>query len=180
MSTRINIPGYVAGTWVIGPVHSEASFQVRQFGVAKGRGRFEDFEGTIVTAENPLDSSVNAVIKTASVNTKNRRRDKHLRQDDFLNVEQYPTITFTSTGVRADGDNYLVDGDLTIRAVTKQVTLNLELNGFGVGPDGKPQAGFSAHTEISRNEFGVTGGPAGAVISDKVKITLKIEAHRQD
>lgn len=175
MSTQVNIPGYVAGTWLIDTAHSEASFQARQLGVAKVRGRFDDFEG-IVTAENPLDSSVNAVIKTASVNTKNKHRDKHLHKDDFLNVEQYPTMTFTSTGVRIDGDNFLVDGDLTIRAVTKQVTLNLEFNGF----DGKPLAGFSAYTEIDRNEYDVTAGLANAVISDKVKITLKIEANKQD
>lgn len=176
MPTQVNIPGYVAGTWVIDTGHSDVSFQVRHLGVAKVRGRFDDFEGTIVTAENPLDSSVNAVIKTTSVNTNNQIRDENLRQDDFLNAEQYPTMTFTSTGVRADGDNFLVDGDLTIRAVTKQVTLNLELNGFGAAFDGKPLAGFSACTEISRSDFGVTGGPASAVVSDNVKITLELEA----
>lgn len=179
-STQVNVPGYVAGTWVIDTVHSDVSFQVRHFGVAKVRGSFDDFEGTIVTAENPLDSSVNAVVKTASVSTRNEDRDEHLRQDDFLNVEQYPTMTFTSTGVRVDGDSFLVDGDLTIRAVTKQVTLNLELNGIGVGFNGKPLVGFSAYTEISRNEFGVTGGPMAAVVGDKVKIILEIEAHKQD
>jgi polyisoprenoid-binding protein YceI len=177
MSTQVNVPGYVAGTWVIDPVHSGVSFQARLLGIAKVRGRFDEFEGTIVTAENLLDSSVNAVVKTASVNTKNTRRDEHLRQDDFLNVEQYPTMTFTSTGVRVDGDNFLVDGALTIRAVTKQVTLNLEVNGFG---DGKPLAEFSAYTEISRNEFGVSGGSVGPMIGKKVKITLKIVASKQD
>lgn len=181
MSTQVNIPGYVAGTWVIDTVRSDVSFQVRHFGVIKVRGNFDHFEGTIVTAENPLDSSVNAVVKTASVSTKNKARDKHLHQDAFLNVEQYPTMTFTSTGVRVDGDDFLVDGDLTIRAVTKQVTLNLELNGFGAGLDGKPPlAGFSASAEISRSEFGVSGVPVAAVVSDKVKITLEIEANKQD
>ena len=179
MSTQVSIPGYVAGTWAIDTVRSDVSFQIGLLGVAKGRGRFEDLEGTIVTAENPLESSVNAVIKTASVSTKNKIRDRHLHQDDFLNVEQYPTMTFTSTGVRADGDNFLIDGDLTIREVTKPVTLNLEVNGFG--SDGEPQAaGFSAHTEISRDEFGVTGGAAGTVLSDKVKIALKLEARKQN
>jgi polyisoprenoid-binding protein YceI len=180
MSTQVDIPGYVAASWVIDTVHSDVSFLARHFGVAKVRGSFDDFEGAIVTAENPLDSSVNVVIRTASVNTRNTIRDEHLRQDDFLNVEQYPTMTFTSTGVRVDGDDLLIDGDLTIRAITKQVTLNVELNGFGAGYDGKPLAGFSAHAEIDRNDFGVTGGPASAMVSDKVRIVLEIEASKQD
>jgi polyisoprenoid-binding protein YceI len=178
MSTQIDIPGYVAGTWAIDTVHSVVSFQVRLLGVFKTRGAFDDFEGTIVTTENPLDSSVHAVIKTASVNTKNKRRDKDLHKDSFLNAGQYPTMTFTSTGVRADGDHFLVDGDLTIRAVTKPVTLTLKPNGFGT--DGKPLARFTAHTEISCNEFGVTRGASAPAISDKVGITLEIQASRQD
>ncbi|HET8662641.1 MAG TPA: YceI family protein [Micromonosporaceae bacterium] len=180
MSTQVNTPGYLAGTWVIDAVHSDVSFQVRYFGVAKLCGSFDDFEGTIVTAENPLDSSVNAVIRTASVNTKNTARDDNLRQADFLDVDQYPTMTFASTGVRVDGDRFLVDGDLTIRAVTKQVTLNLEFNGVGAGFTGKPLVGFSAYGEISRNEFGVAGGPMAAAVSDKVRIAIEIAAHKQD
>lgn len=179
MSQQVDIPGYVAGTWVIDTVHSDVSFQARHCGVAKVRGTFDEFEGTIVTAENPLDSSVNVTIRTASVNTRNKIRDENLCSDDFLSVEHHPTITFTSTEVRADGENFLVDGDLTIRSVTKQVTLNAELNGFGVGYDGKALAGFSAYTEIDRNEFDVIGGPAGAIVSDKIKIMLEVEG-KQD
>ncbi|HEY0452159.1 YceI family protein [Actinophytocola sp.] len=177
-STEVNIPGYAAGTWVIDTAHSGVSFQARQFGIGKAHGTFDDFEGTIVTAENPLDSSVTAVIKTASVNTRNRRRDKHLRTDDFLSVEQYPTMTFTSTGVRVDGETFLLDGDLTIRTVTKQVTLTVVPNGFGA--DDKPLAGFTASTEIDRKDFGVTGGVSGAVVGAKITITLEIKASQQD
>jgi polyisoprenoid-binding protein YceI len=180
MSTQVNMPGYLAGIWMIDAAGSDVSFEARLLGVAKVRGRFDGFEGTIVTAENPLDSLADAVIKTASVRTRNSTRDKHLRRSDFLNVEQYPTMTFASTGVRVEGGNFLLDGDLTIRAITKQVTLNLKLNGFGVGPDGKPTAGFSAFTEISRSEFGVTGGSARTVIGDRIKIIIEIKAHRQD
>jgi polyisoprenoid-binding protein YceI len=180
MSTQTNIPGYVAATWAIDAAHSDLSFQVRHLGIAKVRGTFDEYEGTVVTAENPLESSVNVVIQTASVNTKLQPRDGNLRQDDFLSVEKFPTMTFASTGVRPDGDDFLVDGDLTIRDVTKQVTLKLEVNGFGTGFDGKPLAGFSAETEISRSEFGVTGGPASAMVSEKVKIILEIEAKKQD
>lgn len=180
MSTQVNVPGYVTGTWVIDPARSEVSFQVRQFGFAKARGNFEDFEGTIVTTENPLDSSVTAVIRTASVNTRSKRRDDHLRTDDFLAAETYPTMTFTSTGVRIEEGTFLVDGDLTVRAVTKQVTLHLTVDGVDTGSAGRPTARLSAHTEISRNEFGVTGGGAGAVIGDKVTVTLQIVADKQD
>lgn len=177
MSKQVDIPGYVSDTWVIDTAHSDLSFQARKLGFINVRGRFEDFEGTIVTAEDPLDSTVSAFIKTASVTTKNNTRDKYLRNDDFLKVEQYPAITFNSTGVRVDGDDLFVDGDLTIRGITKQVTLSLKRNGFGL--DGKPLAEFSAHTEISRSEFGVTGGAAGVVISDKIKIIIEIKARRQ-
>ena len=134
MSMQVDIPGYVTGTWVIDTARSHVSFRAIQAGIFTVRGSFDDFEGTIVTAENPWDSSVSVVIRTASVNTKNNRRDKHLHTNDFLNPEQYPTITFTSTGLRADGDSVLVDGDLTIRGVTKQVTLKTEVDGFSVGP----------------------------------------------
>ncbi|HZN19835.1 MAG TPA: YceI family protein [Micromonosporaceae bacterium] len=180
MSTQVDIPGYVAGTWVIDTARSDVSFQVRQLGVFTIGGTFDDFEGTIVTRENPRDSSVSAVIRTASVNTKNKIRDRHLRTDDFLKVEQYPTMTFASTGVRVDGDSFLVDGDLTILAVTKQVTLTVETNGFGVGHDGKPLARFSAYTEVNNREYGVIRGATAVVASNKIKVILKIEANKQD
>ena len=103
-----------------------------------------------------------------------------MRADDFLGVEQHPELTFVSTGIRADGADFILDGELTLRGVTRPVSLQLELNGFGQGFEGKPLVGFSARTEISRAEFGVTAGPANAVVSDKVTITLDIEANKQD
>jgi polyisoprenoid-binding protein YceI len=179
MSTQVSIPGYVAGTWVIDAAHSDVAFQVRMMGFVKVRGTFDDFQGTIVLAPNPLDSSVNVVIKTGSVRTKNKKRDEHLHHDDFLNVEQHPTMTFTSTGVRPDGDRYLVDGDLTIRAITKQVTLSLEPKGFDAGSDGTPAARFAASTQIICTDFGVTRGKAAIAVSDKDEISLDITAHKQ-
>lgn len=179
MSTQVSIPGYVAGTWAIDPARSDVSFWVRLLGFTKVRGTFDDFEGTIVLAEDPLESSVNAVIRTASVNTKNPRRDTDLQKDDYLASEQYPTITFVSTGVRVDGAAFLVDGDLTIRAATQKVTLTLEPQGFE-DADGKPQAKFSAGAEVSSAAFGVTLGRAKAVIGDKNTVTLGIVATKQD
>jgi polyisoprenoid-binding protein YceI len=180
MSTQVSIPDYVAGTWVIDSARSQVSFVGRLLGFAKVRGRFDDFEGTIVLAESPLDSSVSAVINTASVNTKNKKRDDHLRHDDFMNAEKYPTMAFTSTGVRAEGDHFLVDGDLTLREVTKQVTLSLQLKGFDSGAGGKASVAFTATTEINGTEFGVTRGKTAPYVGAKHQIVLDIVATRQD
>jgi polyisoprenoid-binding protein YceI len=178
MTTPIDVvDGYVAGTWKIDAVHSDVSFYVRHLGVSKVRGHFAEFEGTVVTAENPLDSKVEAVIKTASVNTNNAMRDEHVRNADFLDVESYPEMTFVSTGIRAkSAELFEVDGELTLHGVTKPVTLQLELNGFGTHFEGHPIVGFSAATEISRSDFGVTGGAAGAAVGDKIRIVMEVEA----
>jgi polyisoprenoid-binding protein YceI len=175
------IPGYVAGTWAIDPVHSEVGFTARHFGVSKVRGRFNKFEGTIVTAEDPLASTVNATIDVASIDTNQEQRDAHIRSADFFHAEEHPTMTFASTGIKADGDEYVLEGDLTIRGTTKPVALELELNGFGPDPYGGTRVGFTATTEINRNDFGVSfngpipGVPGGVIVSDKIHITLEIE-----
>ena len=179
--TAVEIPGYVAGAWTIDPVHSEVSFVVRHMMVSKVRGRFDKFEGTIVTAPDPLRSSVTATVDLSSVNTGEPNRDNHIRSADFFEVESHPEMTFRSTGVRPDGDNFLLDGDLTIRGVTKPVTLKLEVNGFGPDAYGGTRAGFSATTEINRHDFGVSfngpipGVPGGVAVSDKVTINLEAE-----
>ncbi len=177
--TAADIPGYRAGTWTIDPVHSEVSFTVRHMMVSKVRGRFDKFEGTIVTAPDPLQSSVTATIDLSSVNTGSEDRDNHIRSSDFLHVEQHPIMTFQSTGVRQDGDGFLLDGDLSLRGVTRPVTLKLEVNGFGPDAYGGTRAGFSATGEINRNDFGVSyNGPipgGGVAVSEKVTINLEIE-----
>lgn len=177
MSTpTINIPGYKTGTWAIDPIHSDVSFIVRHLGVSKVRGQFNTFSGEIVTAENPLQSTVTATIDAGSFHTRQEQRDNHVKSEDFLHVDDHPEIKFVSTGVRQNGEDFLVDGDLTIRGVTKPVTLELEINGFGQGPDGSPLLGISATTEISRKDFGVHGGAAGAMVGDKIQIALEVEA----
>jgi polyisoprenoid-binding protein YceI len=176
------IPGYVAGTWDIDPVHSEVAFTIRHMAVSKVRGRFDKFEGVIVTGEDPLSSSVTANIDATSINTNNEQRDGHIKSADFFEVESHPNWTFTSTGVKADGDDYLLNGDLTIRGVTKPVTLKLEINGVGPDAYGGTRAGFSAVGEINRNDYGVSfngpipGVPGGVILSDKATIHLEIEA----
>jgi polyisoprenoid-binding protein YceI len=179
MSTpTINIPGYVTGTWTIDPIHSDVSFIVRHLGVSKVRGQFNTFTGEIVTHEDPLNSSVTATIDAASFHTRQEQRDNHVRSEDFLHVEEYPELSFVSTGVRHNGEEFLLDGDLTIRGVTKAVTLNMEINGFA-DANGGTVLGISASTDISRKDFGVTGGAAGAMVSDKIQILLEVEATKQ-
>jgi len=177
--TAVEIPGYVAGTWAIDPVHSEVSFVVRHMMVSKVRGRFDKFEGTIVTTPDPLQSSVTAIVDLSSVNTGEPNRDNHIRSADFFEVESHPTLTFRSTGVRPDGDDFLLDGDLTIRGVTKPITLKLEVNGFGPDAYGGTRCGFSASGEINRHDFGVSyNGPipgGGVAVSEKVAITIEAE-----
>ena len=181
MSTAATeIPGYVAGTWAIDPIHSEVGFSVRHMMVSKVRGKFEKVEGTFVTGPTELESSVNAVIDAASITTSQSDRDNHVRSEDFLAVEKHPHITFQSTGVRKEGDDYFIDGNLTIKEVTRPVSLSLEINGFGPDAYGGTRAGFSAKGEISRKDFGVSfngviPGTNGAVVSDKVNLDLEVE-----
>jgi len=180
-TTAVQIPGYIAGTWAIDPVHSEVSFVVRHMMISKVRGRFDKFEGTIVTAEDPLASSVTASVDLSSINTGQEQRDAHIRSADFFEVEKHTHMTFASTGIRAEGDHFLLDGDLTLKAVTKPVTFKLEVNGFGPDAYGGTRAGFSATTEINRHDFGVSfngpipGVPGGVAVSDKVTINLEAE-----
>jgi polyisoprenoid-binding protein YceI len=174
------IPGYVAGTWSIDPVHSDVGFTVRHMMVSKVRGKFKDFSGQIVTGENPQGSSVTAEIDLASIDTGAEQRDAHIRSADFFEVETYPAMTYRSTGVRPHGDGFIVDGELTLKGVTKEVPLTLEVNGFGPDAFGGTRAGFTATAEINRKDFGVNFSAAmqngGAVVGDKVTIHLEIEA----
>lgn len=178
-TTTTTIPGYVTGTWTIDPVHSEVGFSVRHMMVSKVRGKFTSFEGSVTTAENPLDSTVTATVDLGSIDTGNADRDNHIRSADFFEVDAHNTMTFTSTGVRADGGDYVLDGDLTLKGVTKPVSLDLELGGFGPDAYGGTRAGFSASTVINRRDFGVDFNAAmetgGVVVGDKVTLNLEIE-----
>ncbi|HZP30080.1 MAG TPA: YceI family protein [Acidimicrobiia bacterium] len=180
------LPGYVAGRWSVDPLHSSVSFTVRHLMVSKVRGHFTTFDADIVTAPDPLQSSVSATVDLSSIDTGNADRDAHIRSADFFDVDAHPTLTFRSTGIRRDGDGFAVDGELTIHGVTRPVTLALEVNGFQhASPFGDVRAGFSATTEINRKDYGISldmpleGG--GVVVGDRVQIALEIEAIlRQD
>jgi polyisoprenoid-binding protein YceI len=179
-STETAIPGYEAATWTIDPVHSEVGFSVRHMMVSKVRGRFNTFSGQIVTAEDPANSSVTAEIDLKSINTGNEQRDAHIQSPDFFEVETHPTMTYKSTGVRVEDGEYVLDGELTLKGVTKRVPLRLELNGFGPDPYGGTRAGFTATGEINRRDFNVNfSAPmqnGGAVVADKIALHLEIEA----
>ena len=180
MTTATRIPTYTTGTWDIDPVHSDVSFSVRHMMVSKVRGRFGSFSGEITTAENLTGSSVRATIDATSIDTNNEQRDNHIRSADFFDVGNHPTWTFVSTGVREDDGDMLLDGELTIKGVTRPVVLSLQVEGFGPDAFGGTRAGFSATMTINRNDFGVDiampldGG--GVVVGDKVTINLEIEA----
>jgi polyisoprenoid-binding protein YceI len=168
-----------AGTWAIDPVHSSVSFWVRHLMVTKVHGKFEEFSGAIVVAEDGTPS-VNAEIAVASVNTGSDQRDAHIKSGDFFDVEHYPTAKFTSTGVESNGGKYVLNGQFTLKGVTKPVSLDLEFNGTNPGMGHGEVAGFEASVVLNRKDFGVDIDlpleAGGAVIGDKVTVTLDIEA----
>ncbi|WP_194383397.1 YceI family protein [Microbacterium luteum] len=182
-TTTIEVPGYKAGTWVLDPSHSEVTFSVRHMMISKVRGTFGVKSATITAPENPLAASLTATVDVASINTGDEGRDTHLRSGDFFDVETYPTIDFASTGVRYDGGDFLVDGDLTVRGVTKPVTFEVEFGGFGTDPWGNYKAGATAKTVIDREEFGLTWNAAletgGVLVGKDVTITLDLQGSLQ-
>jgi len=173
-------------TWTIDPTHSIAEFAVKHLVVTTVKGRFRDLEGTIEIDEaQPENSSVEAKIAVASVDTNVEDRDKHLRSEHFFNAEQFPYLTFRSTRIEPLGeDRFKLIGELTIRDVTKEVDLDGEYEGQIADPWGNQRAAFTATTQISRKEFGIRWNQAletgGAVVGDNVKITLHLEAVRQN
>ena len=181
-TTETGIPGYEAATWTIDPVHSEVGFSVRHMMVSKVRGRFTRFSGEIVTAEDPTQSSVTAEIDLSSIHTGQEQRDEHIKSADFFEVETYPTMTYRSTGVKVEDGEYVLQGDLTLKGVTRTVPLKLELQGFGPDAYGGYRAGFTATGEINRRDFNVSfNAPlanGGVVVADKVQLQLEIEAVR--
>ena len=171
-------------SYAIDPSHSEVAFTIRHAGIAKVRGRFTEFSGTIVVADDLAASSVNVTIAASSVDTGNAQRDGHLTSSDFFSVETTPEWTFVSTGVSGTADEYVLTGDLTINGITKPVSLETEFNGAAVDAYGVARVGFSASTEISREEFGITWNApleaGGLQLGDKVKIAIEISATKQD
>jgi polyisoprenoid-binding protein YceI len=178
----VQIPG--AGTYVLDQGHTTIEFVGRHLMITKVRGRFTDFDGTIVIGDFPEQSSVEVNINAASVDTSDEKRDGHLRSPDFLDVERYPTITFRSVKVDVNGDGTAnVTGDLTVKDVTRPVTLDVEFDGAQADPWGGQRLGFSAHTEIDREEWGLTWNVAletgGVLVGRKIRLEFNVEAIKQ-
>ena len=155
-------------------------FIARHLMITKVRGRFGSFSGAFTVAEVPEESSVEVTIDAASVDTSQPQRDEHLRSADFLDAEHYPTLTFTSTSVTLDGDDWKVAGDLTVHGTTRPVVLAVEFDGANTTPWGTQAVAFSASTEIDREDWGLTYNQAleagGVVVGKKVRIELNVEA----
>jgi len=173
-----------AGTYTIDQAHSSMEFVVRHL-ISKVRGQFTEFGGEILIGDGPEDSSASLDIVAASISTNQEMRDNHLRSGDFLLTEEHPTITFRSTGVRLTGGNtFELDGDLTIRGITKPVTLEAEFAGMGIGGQGQPVLGFSATTTIDREAWDVSWNTTletgGLMLGKKVDIEVNVELLRAE
>ena len=173
-----------AGTWQVDPSHSTVGFVARHLMVTKVRGQFTDYAAEVTIGDDPTDSSVVVTIQAASIDTRSEDRDAHLRSADFLDVEQHPTISFRSAGVRhVKGDHWALDGDLTIKDVTRPVTLDVEFDGTNGDPWGGQRAGFTASTDIEREDWGLTWNVAlesgGVLVSKKVRLELEIQLVKQ-
>jgi polyisoprenoid-binding protein YceI len=175
-----SLDGLTAGDWNVDPQHSTIGFVARHLMITKVRGRFNSFTGVVHIAEDPLGSWVEAEVDLNSVSTGDDQRDNHLRSSDFFDIEHHPKMTFKSTSLKEDGDDYIMIGDLTVLGETRPVEFELEFEGVSPDPWGGTRAGFTAEAEISRKDWNLTWNMAletgGLVVGDKVKIELEIQA----
>jgi polyisoprenoid-binding protein YceI len=180
MTTTATLP--TIGTYTVDPMHTEVGFVARHLIGTKVRGRFTEVSGTFTVAEPIEDSTLEAEVQVASIHTNQSMRDDHLRTNDFLDVDNFPTLSLKSTGIKhVDGNEYVLTADLTIRGVTKSVDFNLEF--LGEGPsmqEGKTVVGFTASADIDRRDFGVNFNHSlldgSVVVGNKVVIELEVEA----
>jgi polyisoprenoid-binding protein YceI len=173
-----------AGTWAIDPSHANVGFVARHLMVHKVRGFFSGVSGAIHVGENLDDTWVEATIDAATLSTRDAQRDGHLTSADFLNIDEYPEIRFRSSGIDdIGGGRFRVEGDLTIRGVTRPITLDAEFDGTATDPYGNERAAFSASTEVDREDWGITWNVAlesgGVLVGKKVRLEIEAEAIRQ-
>ena len=180
MSNLDALAGYVPGTWQLDPAHTDVGFSVRHLMVSKVRGTFTEFSGTVVTAADPLGSSATLTVDLGSIDTRSADRDAHLRGSDFFDAENHPKMEYRTTALRLSGEGFEVDGQLTIKGVTRPVTLAVEFNGIGSDPWGGTRLGLSARGEINRSDFGISfnmpldGG--GVMVGEKVQLIIEVES----
>ena len=180
MSTATPIhPQYAIGTWKLDKAHSELAFSVRHLGISRVRGVFHDFDVTIETAEDYRDSTIEATIELASVDTKEPNRDGHLKTGDFFKIDEFPTATFRSTRIEGTPEDFTVTGDLTLRGVTKPITLQGEFGGINTDGNGRVHAGAEVRTTIDRTEFGVSWNSpleaGGFVLANDVTLSFDLQ-----
>jgi polyisoprenoid-binding protein YceI len=184
--TTTTVPATLAGTYTIDPTHSRIGFVARHAMVTKVRGSFNEFDGSgYFDAGNPANSRLALTIQAASIDTRNADRDAHLKSNDFFDMVNYPEITFTSTAVeQVDAENYRVIGDLTIKGVTRPVTVDFEYTGTAVDPFGNTRIGFEGKTTVNRKDWGVSWNAAleagGVLVSEKVLLEFEVSAIRTD
>lgn len=170
----------LTGTYVLDPTHTTLSFVTRHAMVTKVRGSFGEFEGTAVIGGEP---ALNVQINVASVNTRNEDRDNHLRSGDFFDVEKFPTMTFVGKSYQINGDNVDITGDLTIKDVTRELTIPFEYQGEATDPFGNHRVGFEGSIQVLRSDFGLTWNAAletgGVLVSDKVTLEFEVSAIKQ-
>ena len=169
------------GTFVLDPAHTEIGFVTRHAMITKVRGSFGTFEGSAtVDGAHPEASTLSVTIQAASIDTRNADRDAHVRSADFLDVEQFPTITFTATGFAVAGDTVTVTGDLTIHGVTKSIAIPFEFTGEAKDPFGNTRVGFEGSATVNRSDFGLTWNAAletgGFLVADKVVLEFEVSA----
>ena len=172
-----------AGTYQIDASHSVVEFVVRHLGLARVRGRFNEFAGTFTVGEDVASSSAEVTIQAATIDTRDADRDAHLRSADFLDADTHPTLEFRSTGVRHEAGQWLLDGELGVAGTTRPVTLALDFEGSAQDPWGNARVGFSAETKINREDFGLTWNQAletgGWLVGKEVKIEISLEGIQQ-
>jgi polyisoprenoid-binding protein YceI len=185
VSLALSAPVQAAETFALDKSHSEVTFRVRHLGVSNVSGRFNDFEGSFeIDREKPEASKVEFTIKSASIDTANEGRDKHLRSADFFDVEKYPAISFRSSKVVPAGeDKFNVTGSFTMRDVTREVTLPVTVVGWGKGTRGEERVGFEVVTQINRKDYNVSYNrvldTGGVVVSDEVNVTITLAAYKR-
>lgn len=180
MSTTEQTVRIETGTYGIDPVHTQVGFEVKHLGISTFRGSFGDFEGNITVGDSGIEG-IEGSIEVASVDVPEKQLIGHLQSPDFFDVESHPKGSFVSTGVtKTDGENYEVTGNLTLRGVTNEVLLNVEVEGAGIGMDGSSVLSLKADGSVNRNDYGISWGASldngAAVVGEKVRLVLTVEA----
>jgi polyisoprenoid-binding protein YceI len=184
MTSTATVTVVPTGTWKIDPGHSNVEFSVKHLGIATVRGRFHEFEGALEIGEDLASARAYGTVQTASVYTNEEQRDNHLRSEDFFHAEAHPELSFESTAIRqVDDDAFEIEGELTMRGITRPITLKAEVQGIESDPWGNERVGLEVTGRLNRGDWGMTFnqalGSGNVLVSDRVKLSLDISAIKQ-